>query len=161
MHFTILSLTCPHNFTHFCVEIIKMSIIDTHAHIYLEEMDGDKANMLDRAVNEGVKKILMPAVDSTSHERMFGLETQHPESCYSMMGLHPCSVKENFREELRVGELYMSKRKFVGVGEIGLDFYWDLSFREQQFAAFHEQLEWALTYDIPVSIHSRNATEEC
>src|SRR5688572_24829051 len=117
MHFTILSLTCPHNFTHFCVEIIKMSIIDTHAHIYLEEMDDDQENMLKRAVNERVKKIFMPAVDSTTHARMFNLEILHPESCFCMMGLHPCSVKENFREELRLAESYMSKRKFIGVGE--------------------------------------------
>src|SRR5688572_27012040 len=130
MHFTILSLTCPHNFTHFCVEIIKMSIIDTHAHIYLDEMDGDQESMLKRAVNEGVNKIFMPAVDSTTHERMFRLETKHPESCYSMMGLHPCSVNEKFREELQLVESYLGKRKFVGVGEIGLDFYWDLTFRE-------------------------------
>ena len=138
-----------------------MSIIDTHAHIYLDEMDGDQENMLIRAGNEGVNKILMPAVDSTSHERMFNLEMLHPESCYSMMGLHPCSVKENFREELHLVKSLLDRRKFVGVGEIGLDFYWDLTFREQQFSAFHEQLELALTYDIPVSIHSRNATDEC
>ena len=138
-----------------------MSIIDTHAHIYLDEMDDDREKMLNRAESEGVNKILMPAVDSTTHHRMFNLEKLHPASCFSMMGLHPCSVKENFREELQLAASLLSKRKFIGVGEIGLDFYWDLTFKEQQLEAFHEQLGWALKYDVPVSIHSRNATDEC
>lgn len=138
-----------------------MNLIDTHAHIYLEEMDSDREDMLNRAGNEGVTRILMPAIDAGSHERMLQLEKSYPGSCYSMMGLHPCSVKENFKEELRIAHDFFSKRKFIGVGEVGLDFYWDLTFREQQFSAFHEQLEWAIAYDIPVSIHSRNATDEC
>jgi len=78
-----------------------------------------------------------------------------------MMGLHPCSVKENYREELEIVAGYFAKRKFIAVGETGLDFYWDLTFKDQQYEAFHQQVEWALQYDIPVVIHSRNSTDEC
>jgi TatD DNase family protein len=138
-----------------------MTLIDTHSHIYLQEFAGDRAEMMERAEKEGVTKILLPAVDSSTHEAMLGLESTHPLSCLSMMGLHPCSVKENYREELKTAREYLEKRPFIAVGEIGLDFYWDKTFTEQQFAAFHEQIEWALHYVIPIVIHSRNSTDEC
>ena len=103
----------------------------------------------------------MTAIDSSTHESMLRLESEFPQTCLSMMGLHPCSVRENYKEELKKAGEYFSKRKFIAVGEIGLDFYWDLSFNDQQYAAFHHQVELALQYDIPVSIHTRNATDEC
>ncbi len=121
----------------------------------------DRNEAIDRAKEAGVNRILMPAIDSSTHESMLRLENEFPGTCISMMGLHPCSVKENYEEELRIAEEYLSKRKFVAVGEIGLDFYWDISFKDQQYDAFHRQIEWALQYDIPISIHSRNATDEC
>jgi TatD DNase family protein len=89
------------------------------------------------------------------------LEAAFPSNCHSMMGLHPCSVRENVAEELSLIEHYLAQRRFIGVGEIGLDFYWDLTFKDQQYQALHRQLELALQYDLPVSIHSRNATDEC
>lgn len=138
-----------------------MDWIDTHAHIYSTEFDNDRNAAISRAKAAGIGRILMPAIDSTTHHAMLQLETGHPGYCTSMMGLHPCSVTESFEEELRIAEEFLAKRKFVAVGEIGLDFYWDLSFKEQQYAAFQRQINWALTYDIPICIHSRNATDEC
>ena len=138
-----------------------MMLVDTHTHLYVEEFDNDREGMLERAVKEGVTKMLLPAIDSKSHGRLLELSAAHPENCLPMMGLHPCYVKENFREELRIAREYLEKGGFVGVGEIGLDFYWDRNFDELQYLAFREQLDWAMHFDLPVSIHSRNATDEC
>lgn len=135
--------------------------VDTHTHLYVEEFDSDRELMIERAVKEGVTKMLLPAIDSGSHGRLLALSTAKPENCLPMMGLHPCSVKENFREELRIAREYLEKGGFIGVGEIGLDFYWDRSFDEQQYQALREQLEWAIHFNLPFSMHTRNATEEC
>jgi TatD DNase family protein len=138
-----------------------MMIIDTHSHIYLPEFENDRATMLEKAVKEGVGKIFMPAIDSSTHKVMIKLEEENPTLCLSMIGLHPCSVKENPDEELKIVRDFLEKRPFIGVGETGLDFYWDKTFLQQQFAAFRQQIEWALHYDIPVVIHSRNSIDEC
>jgi TatD DNase family protein len=138
-----------------------MDWVDSHAHIYLSEFDKDREEVIARSKEVGVNRVLMPAVDSSTHEGMIKLEEEHPDICISMMGLHPVSVKGNYEEELRLVKKYLSQRKFVAIGEIGLDFYWDISFKDQQYVAFQRQVEWALQYDIPISIHSRNATDEC
>ncbi len=138
-----------------------MTLIDTHSHIYLPEFEPELAEMLKRAEKEGVGKILMPAIDSSTHQQMLDLEQSRPEQCLSMMGLHPCYVKENYNEELAIARAYLEKQHFKAVGEIGLDFYWDKTFTEQQYAAFNEQIEWALEYAIPIVIHSRESTDEC
>jgi TatD DNase family protein len=138
-----------------------MMIIDTHAHVYLEEFASDRNRITEAADKAGVIKILMPAIDSATHIKMLETEQQFEPFCISMMGLHPCSVKENYITELKVVEDYFARRKFIAVGETGLDFYWDLSFTDQQYVAFQRQIEWALQYDIPVVIHSRNSTDEC
>lgn len=117
--------------------------------------------MLEKAEKEGVSKILMPAIDSSTHTVMLELEEERPLICVSMMGLHPCSVKENYLFELKIVRDYLEKRSFKAVGEIGLDFYWDKTFTEQQYAAFNQQIEWALHFDSPIVIHSRNSTDEC
>lgn len=140
---------------------LRMKLIDTHSHIYLPEFEPDRDAILERAENEGIRKILLPAIDSSTHEGMLKLEEDNSSICLSMMGLHPCSVKENYREELKIARDYLEKRPFKAVGELGLDFYWDKTFAEQQYAAFHEQIEWALYFDIPIAIHSRNSTDEC
>lgn len=117
--------------------------------------------MLEKAEKEGVSKILMPAIDSSTHTVMLELEEERPLTCISMIGLHPCSVKENYLFELKIVRDYLEKRSFKAVGEIGLDFYWDKTFTEQQYAAFNQQIEWALHFDLPIVIHSRNSTDEC
>ena len=140
---------------------LKMMLIDTHSHIYVPEFAPDFTQMLEKAQNEGVRKIILPAIDSLSHEAMLKVEDENPGVCLSMMGLHPCSVKESYKEELTIARDYLEKRTFKAVGEIGLDFYWDKTFTEQQYAAFHEQIEWAIHFDISIAIHSRNSTDEC
>lgn len=138
-----------------------MQLIDTHAHLYSKQFSNDRPAMLQRAREAGLSKILLPAIDAESHENMLKLEEENPGFCLAMMGLHPCSVKEDYERELKIIEDYLANRSFIGVGEIGLDFYWDLTFKEQQFKAFHRQIEWALHYDLPIAIHSRNANDEC
>lgn len=136
-------------------------IIDTHSHIYTEEFDNDRAEMLARAENERVEPILMPAIDRASHNKMLQIEGLFPGKCLCMMGLHPCSVKEDYKTELQIVENQFRKRKFVAVGETGLDFYWDRTFTKEQYESFQFQIDLALHYDIPVVIHSRNSTDEC
>src|SRR5579875_1304611 len=137
-----------------------MKFIDTHAHVYLPEFDEDRSVLMQRAKDAGIEKILMPAIDSSTHEALLQTE-QSFEGCIAMMGLHPCSVNESYKEELRIVEQYIGKRKFVAIGEIGLDFYWDKTFIQQQYESFHQQIQWALQYQLPIVIHSRNATDEC
>ena len=135
-------------------------MIDTHAHIYLPEFDKDRPQIIDKAREAVITKILMPAIDSSTHTAMLKSEENYPE-CIPMIGLHPCSVKENYEEELEVIDKYMRQRSFIAIGEIGLDFYWDVSFREQQFDAFDRQIKTAIENNIPIAIHSRNAINEC
>ena len=135
--------------------------IDTHAHIYSEEFSGEYPEMIERAGKAGVKKILMPAIDASTHGAMLQLEENHPTTCLSMMGLHPCSVNENLEEELKTVENHLKQRKFVAIGETGLDFHWDLTYKEQQYHAFEQQAEWAIEYNIPIVIHSRKSTQAC
>jgi TatD DNase family protein len=138
-----------------------MNLIDTHCHIYSSEFDSDRPAMIARAENEGITKMLMPAIDVITHAAMFEVEDEYPGSCTSMMGLHPCSVKGNYHEEMKIAEEYFAARRFVAVGETGLDFYWDISFLKEQYQAFQQQIEWALHYNIPIVIHSRESLNEC
>jgi TatD DNase family protein len=138
-----------------------MYLIDTHAHIYLPEFETDRGEMLKRAENELITSILMPAIDSSTHFTMLQAEENYSAICRSMMGLHPCSVKKNYKEELKIVRDYLDKRKFIAIGETGLDYYWDLTYREEQIKAFRQQIEWAIEFEIPVVIHSRNSTQDC
>jgi TatD DNase family protein len=139
----------------------SMTLIDTHSHIYLGEFNEDRQDAMERADKAGIVKILMPAIDSGTHENMLNTERRFAKNCLSMMGLHPCSVKENSSSELAIVEDHLAKRKFIAVGETGLDFYWDVAFRDQQYDAFQLQIGLALQHDIPVVIHSRNSIDEC
>jgi TatD DNase family protein len=134
--------------------------IDTHAHIYLDEFDADRADMLARASHERVNRIYMPNVDHTSIDRMLELESRSSGQCIAMMGLHPCYVKKDFQRELYLVEDWLSKRKFAAVGEIGTDLYWDKTFWEQQKEAFLLQMGWAKKYKLPVVIHCRESIDE-
>src|SRR6476619_2389543 len=106
-------------------------MIDTHSHIYLPEFESDLNLILERARKVGISKILMPAIDSSTHKRMNEVEQQNAD-CVSMIGLHPCSVNQDYLVEIQTIKDFLSKRKFVAIGEIGLDFYWDTSFMDQQ-----------------------------
>ena len=141
--------------------IFAMNFIDTHSHIYLVDFANDRREILERADKAGIRTILMPAIDSSTHDHMIKVEDEFRSKCAAMMGLHPCSVLENYVAELDIAEQFFLKRKFVAVGETGLDFYWDLTYQQQQYDAFQRQIDWALRYDIPVVIHSRNSTDEC
>jgi TatD DNase family protein len=138
-----------------------MTLIDTHSHTYVTEFDEDREGIMERADKAGIMKILMPAIDSATHESMFKMEQQFPQKCLAMIGLHPCSVMKNYDTELGIIEALLVKRSFIAIGETGLDFYWDLTYKEQQYDAFQKQIEWAMQYDVPVVIHSRNSTDEC
>ncbi|WKZ58404.1 MAG: TatD family hydrolase [Cyclobacteriaceae bacterium] len=133
---------------------------DTHAHIYLEEFDADRADMLARAKQSGVEKIYLPNIDSTSIDRMLELEDKTKDTCFAMMGLHPCSVKKDFEKELYIVESWLSKRSFVAIGEMGTDLYWDKTFWEQQQEAFRIQANWAKQYNVPIVIHSRESLDQ-
>jgi TatD DNase family protein len=136
-------------------------MVDSHSHIYSKEFDSDRQDVIERAKKEGVRKILMPAIDTEMHEIMLQTERENPAVCFSMMGLHPCSVKQDYLEELKIVGEYLAKRSFIAIGETGLDFYWDKTFLNEQYSSFQKQIEWALQYDIPVVIHSRNSIDEC
>ena len=137
-----------------------MILVDTHAHLYTEQFDKDREEMLQRAKANHIQKIFLPNIDSSSIESMLALEVNYPNTCYAMMGLHPCSVKENFEEELQLVKSWLDKRTFCAIGEIGLDLYWDKTFFEQQKEAFRRQIQWAKELNIPIVIHSRNSTQE-
>ncbi len=134
--------------------------IDSHAHIYLPEFDPDRDRMIHSAMDNDITHILMPAIDSSTHEQMVSVQELFP-NCLSMMGLHPCSVKEDPTGELEQVKDWLKKRSFIAIGEIGLDLHWDKTFLKQQYEAFHQQMQLAAELRLPVSIHSRKATREC
>lgn len=136
-----------------------MQLIDTHAHLYAEEFDADRTEMVQRALDAGLSRMYLPNIDSTSIEGMLALEAQFPGQCLAMMGLHPCYVKENYQEELAVVKSWLEKRSFPAIGEIGIDLYWDKTFVREQEEAFLTQVEWAKQYDLPIVIHSRESME--
>ena len=139
-----------------------MTFIDTHAHLYLKEFDADRSETLRRAQDCGVAKIFLPNVDSDTTDAMLALEAAYPDVCYAMAGLHPCSVSgESVAAELAHVRSCLEARAFCAIGEIGLDLYWDKTFLEQQKYAFRQQIRWATEFDIPIVIHSRDATKEC
>ncbi|PWV54354.1 TatD family hydrolase [Chitinophaga sp. S165] len=138
-----------------------MNWIDTHAHLYGEDFSADRTAMVERALTAGVSRLYLPNIDSTSIDGMLALEDQFPENCFAMMGVHPCYINENVEQELAVVREWLAKRPFKAIGEIGLDFYWDTTYREQQYKAFRSQLEMAREYSLPVAIHSRESTREC
>lgn len=137
-----------------------MELIDTHCHLYSEEFDQDREQMLQRAREAGVTRMYLPAIDSSAHNAMLNLEGADPKRYPAMMGLHPCYVKENYREELKLVEDWLAKRSFCAIGEIGLDHYWDKTFVNEQAEAFTLQMEWAIQYQLPIVIHTRNAMQE-
>jgi TatD DNase family protein len=134
--------------------------IDTHTHLYAEEFTNDIDEVIKKALTIGVERFFLPNIDSSSIEAMHTVCNKYPLHCFPMMGLHPCSVKENYMEELAIAYNLLKTKKYVAVGEIGIDLYWDKTFYAQQADAFTKQINWALEFDLPIVIHSRNSFDE-
>ncbi|MFV0574275.1 MAG: TatD family hydrolase [Vibrio sp.] len=135
-------------------------MIDSHAHIYAEEFNQDLDEVIERAKTAGIEKILLPNIDLNSIEPMLATESKYPEICHSMMGLHPCYVNGNIEADLAEIKSWFDKHNFIAVGEIGIDLYWDKTFKAEQEFAFAEQLKWAKEMDLPVVIHTRDSIDE-
>ena len=135
-------------------------ITDTHTHLYSEQFDEDRNEMMQRAKDAGVSRFFIPAIDSSYTESMLELESNFKNDVFLMMGLHPTSVKENYKEELAHVKEWIDKRSFFAIGEIGIDLYWDKSFLTQQQEAFRTQIQWAKEKKLPIVIHCRDAFDE-
>jgi TatD DNase family protein len=135
-------------------------LIDTHTHLFLDNFDQDIAEVVERAQQKGVSMMLLPHIDSESTQRMLHLSFRYPRICIPMMGLHPGSVKENYREELDWVEKNLKNQKFIALGEVGMDLYWDKTFKKEQEFVFRKHMDWARDYSLPLVIHSRNAVDE-
>jgi TatD DNase family protein len=138
----------------------KIILTDTHTHLYSEEFDQDRNEMMQRAIDAGVSRFFVPAIDSTCTESMYALEKEYPENVFLMMGLHPTYVKENYLEELQHVEDELAKRKFYAIGEIGIDLYWDKTYLPQQQIVFKKHIQLAKQYKLPIVIHCREAFDE-
>ncbi len=136
-------------------------MIDTHTHLYSDQFNDDFFEMFNHALDKGVEKFFLPAIDSETHRKMINLEEQYPDKIFSMMGLHPCSVQpESWKKELQIVETWLNNRPFCAVGEIGIDLYWDKSTLDIQVKAFEQQIDWAIERDLPIVIHTRESFEE-
>lgn len=137
-----------------------MIITDTHTHLYSEAFKDDREEMMERAINAGVTRFFIPAIDSTYTTAMFDLEKSYPDNVYLMMGLHPTSVKSNYLDELNQVEQLLIQRSFVALGEIGIDLFWDRTTLDIQKQAFRYQIQLAKTHRLPIVIHCRDAFDE-
>lgn len=137
-----------------------MTITDTHTHLYSEAFDQDRKAMMERALKSNISRFFIPAIDSTYTQAMLQLEADYPDHVYLMTGLHPTSVKDNYQAELHHVERQLSERKFIAIGEIGIDLYWDKSTLGIQQEAFRHQIRLAKQYQLPIVIHCREAFDE-
>lgn len=137
-----------------------MVLTDTHTHLYSQEFDADRNDMMQRAIKNGVTRFFVPAIDYSCTNAMYELEKNYPENVFLMMGLHPCYVKENYLEALAHVTDELSKRTFFAIGEIGIDLYWETSHLEAQQFAFRKQIQLAKQYKLPIVIHCRDAFDE-
>jgi TatD DNase family protein len=134
--------------------------VDTHSHIYCEEFSTDRDEAVSRARQSGIERIVLPNIDSSSIKPMLDLTDSGPDYFFPLMGLHPTSVKEDYRKELEIVEYWLAKRKFYGIGEIGIDLYWDKTFLSEQTEVFKIQIEWAKQMKIPIVVHVRDSFAE-
>ena len=141
------------------METSQISWIDTHCHLYAAEFDPDRAEMIGRALGHGVSQMMMPNIDLDSISTMMALASLFPDHCMPMMGLHPCSVTDNYQEILDQMKPEILHRSFVGIGETGVDLYWETKNRNIQIDAFEQQIGWSREFDLPVIIHSRESLE--
>jgi len=139
-----------------------MQFIDTHTHLYLEDFDHDRHEMINRAMDRGITRFLLPNIDQISVEPLVNLCKNYPANCFPMLGLHPTSVKEDWQTQLSYlkNQLDNHPERYIAIGEIGLDFYWDMSYAKQQFEALRMQFDWAKEIYKPVAIHTREAFQE-
>ena len=138
-----------------------MNFIDTHTHLFASEFDNDIDIVIKNALDNGISKMLLPNIDSTTTTKMLQLCDRYPNTCYPMIGLHPCSIKkDNLEKEISHVEQMLSQNKFIAVGEIGLDLYWDKSTLDLQKIAFESQIELAKKYKLPIAIHVRDSFDE-
>lgn len=137
-----------------------MELIDSHTHLFLEEFDDDRKEMLQRAKKKEVKKFFLPNIDVSTITRLKKMTETFPESCYPMMGLHPGSVKKDYKKQLDTIYKHLCKEKYYAVGEIGIDLYWDKSYQKEQEDAFSTQIQWAKELHLPIVIHARNSFDE-
>lgn len=136
-------------------------IVDTHTHLFVEEFADDFEATVERARAAGVEKLFMPNIDGTTIDALLEACRKFPGVCYPMLGLHPTSVTESFRDDLRTMEVLLRQpNPYIAIGEVGLDLYWDTTYRREQMEAFDTQIRWALEYDLPLVIHSRKAFAE-
>lgn len=138
-----------------------MILTDTHTHLYSEEFDQDRTEMIQRAIDCGVSRFFVPSIDSDYTQKMYDLEVQFPKNIFLMMGLHPCYVKpETYQQQLAHVEMELAKKKFYAIGEIGIDLYWDKTTLEIQKEAFKRQIQLAKKYKLAINIHCREAFDE-
>lgn len=144
------------------------NIIDTHSHLFVEEFAEDRAEVIRRAREAGITHIIMPNIDATSVSPMLQMCAEYPDLCYPTIGLHPTEVKEDYRQTLAIMKAQLidsvlgkaAHSPFVAIGEVGLDFYWDSTYKQEQIAALEDQIAWALEHELPIIIHSREAFTE-
>lgn len=139
---------------------MTFDLIDTHTHLYLDAFNDDRPAMMSRAIEAGVTRMLLPNIDFASIPGMHALCDAHPNNCFPMMGLHPCDVKDDFREMLREMEGMLDQRSYVAIGETGIDLYWDKTTLPNQIESFEIQIEWAKQRDLPLVIHARESFNE-
>lgn len=141
------------------MESSQLLWVDTHCHLYSDEFMSDREAMIGRALDSGVTRLMLPNIDLHSIPGMMDLVSQYPDHCFPMMGLHPCSVKEDYESVLDHMESLLDTGEYIGIGETGIDLYWDTTFRDQQILAFERQIGWARKYRLPVIIHSRESQD--
>jgi len=141
-----------------------MTLVDTHCHLYAQDFDTDIDIVIQRAKAAGVSYILLPAIDTANDERLFQLSLRSNSECQllPMAGLHPCSVNADWEKSLQIVQQQLNSGvKYYAVGETGLDYHWDLTYKEQQISAFDQQIKWSVEYKLPIVIHSRKSTYDC
>jgi len=140
--------------------ISSMILIDTHSHIYLDNFDKDRSEVIDRAKKKNVSKLLLPNIDSSSIGNLMKLSKNYPDTIYPMMGLHPTSVDPEYNKELEIVESWLAREKFYAIGETGIDLYWDRKYLREQILSFERQIKLALDYNLPIVIHARESFDE-
>ncbi len=144
-----------------------IQLTDTHCHLYSKQFDNDRDAMLQKAIQAGVSKFFLPNVDAESLPKMHQLCSAHPQHCFPMMGVHPCSINTDYKKELDLAEAHLFGKstelkfeKFYAVGEIGLDYYWDKTFIAEQKDAFRQQIRWAKQLQLPIAVHARDSMDD-